>query len=122
VQLISGFIDTYLRLNAEEEAVFQEQLARIEPAQEEEVMEIVTSWMEQGIQRGRQEGLQQGRQQQAVSMVLRLLTRRLGAVEPSLQERIQRLSLAQLEDLGEALLDFDSAGDLAAWLDGQTSG
>lgn len=77
-------------------------------------MEIVTSWMEQG--------LQQGRQQQAVSMVLRQLTRRLGAVNSSLQEHIQRLSVAKLEDLGEALLDFDSAADLAAWLDGQTTG
>ena len=122
VQLISGFIDTYLRLNAEEEAVFQEQLATIAPMEQESVMEIVTSWMEQGIQRGLQQGLQQGRQQEAVSMVLRLLTRRLGAVDPSLEERIQRLSVAQLEDLGEALLDFDSAADLAAWLDGQTTG
>lgn len=129
VQLISGFIDTYLRLNAEEEAVFQTELARIEPAQQEEVMEIVTSWMEQGIQRGlqqgRQEGLQQGlqegRQQEAVSLILRLLTRRLGAVTPSLHSRIQQLSLAQLEDLGEALLDFDRTADLAAWLDGQTT-
>lgn len=109
--------------------MFQTELARIEPAQQEEVMEIVTSWMEQGIQRGlqqgRQEGLQQGlqegRQQEAVSLILRQITRRLGAVTPSLQERIQRLSLAQLEDLGEALLDFDSAADLAAWLDGQTT-
>lgn len=77
-------------------------------------MEIVTSWMEQG--------LQQGRQQEAVSMVLRQLTRRLSGVDPSLQERIQRLSVAKLEDLGEALLDFDSAADLVAWLDGQTTG
>ncbi|HEY9728190.1 MAG TPA: flagellar assembly protein H [Chroococcales cyanobacterium] len=62
VQLISGFIDTYLKLSAEEEARFQEQLARIEPARAEGVMEIVTSWMEEGIQRGLQQGLQQGLQ------------------------------------------------------------
>ncbi len=125
VQLISGFIDTYLRLNAEEEAVFQQQLARIAPVEQEEVMEIVTSWMEEGIQRGRVEGRLEGRlegrQQEAISMILRLLTRRLGAVDLLLQDRIQRLSLTQLEDLGEALLDFDRAADLAAWLDGQTT-
>ena len=121
VQMISGFIDTYLRLNAEEEAVFQQQLATIAPVEQEGVMEIVTSWMEQGIQRGLQQGRQEGRQQEAVSMVLRQLTRRLGAVEQSFQERIQRLSLAQLEDLGEALLDFDRVSDLAGWLDGQTT-
>jgi flagellar biosynthesis/type III secretory pathway protein FliH len=130
VQLISGFIDTYLRLNAQEEVVFQEQLARIAPVEQEGVMEIVTSWMEQGLQRGRQEGRQEGlqqgrqegRQQEAVSLILRQLTRRLGAIDSSLQERIQRLSVAQLEDLGEALLDFESAADLAPWLDRQTTG
>ncbi len=56
-----------------------------------------------------------------MSIILRLLTRRLGAVDSLLQERIQRLSLAQLEDLGEALLDFNHAADLVTWLDGQTT-
>lgn len=108
VQLISGFIDTYLELNAQEQAVFQEQLARIEPRQEEQVMEIVTSWM--------REGLEQGRQQEAVSFVLRLLNRRFGSLAPQLQERIQGLSVTELEDLGEALLDFSDVADLEAWL------
>jgi len=112
VQLISGFIDTYLKLNAEEEAKFQEDIARIEPAQQEEVMEIVTSWMEQGIQRG----LQQGKQQEAVALIMRQLTRRFGTLTPQLQERIQNLPVTQLEDLGEALLDFTTAADLDAWL------
>jgi len=112
VQLISGFIDTYLKLNAEEEAKFQEDIARIEPAQQEEVMEIVTSWMEQGIQRG----LQQGKQQEAVALIMRQLTRRFGTLTPQLQERIQNLPVTQLEDLGEALLDLTTAADLDAWL------
>jgi hypothetical protein len=46
-----------------------------------------------------------------------MLTRRLGAVAPNLQERIQALSLTQLEELGEALLDFSVVTDLAVWLD-----
>ena len=116
VQLISGFIDTYLKLNAEEEARFQAELARIEPVQQEEIMEIVTSWMEQGIQRGLQQGLQQGRQQGELALVIRQLTRRLGAVAPQLRERIGMLSIEQLEDLGEALLDFTNTADLQAWL------
>jgi flagellar biosynthesis/type III secretory pathway protein FliH len=120
VQLISGFIDTYLKLNAEEEAMFQAELARIEPARAEGIMEIVTSWMEQGIQRGLQQGLQQGRQQGRqqgeLALVMRQLTRRLGAVAPQLRERIGMLSIEQLEDLGEALLDFTNISDLEAWL------
>ena len=34
---------------------------------------------------------------------MRLLTRRIGLLTPEIQVRIQSLSIAQLEDLGEAL-------------------
>ncbi len=112
MQLISGFIDTYLRLTAEEEEIFRAEIAKFEPVEQEVVMQIVTSWMEQGLQQGRQEGKQEGE----LAVILRLLTRRFGSVEPELQERIRQLSLAQLEDLAEALFDFSDAADLAAWL------
>lgn len=55
VQLISGFIDTYLKLNPQETALFAEQVASIEPRQQEGVMQIVTSWMEQGIEQGKKQ-------------------------------------------------------------------
>ncbi len=51
-----------------------------------------------------------------LAIVLRQLNRRIGAFSPELRAKIQALSPAQLEDLGEALLDFSSAADLAAWL------
>ena len=108
MQLISGFIDTYLRLSSEEERLLRADIARIEPTEQEVIMQIVTSWMEEGIE--------QGKQEEALSLVLRLLPRRIGAVVPALQQRIQQLSQAQLEDLAEALLDFSSAADLEAWL------
>ncbi|NJM67731.1 MAG: DUF4351 domain-containing protein [Acaryochloris sp. RU_4_1] len=50
------------------------------------------------------------------SLVLRLLTRRIGDVSPDLQSQIQALSLDQLEALGEALLDFSEPADLVSWL------
>ena len=109
IQLISGFIDTYLKLSQTEQVRFQAELDRIEPARQEEVMPIVTSWMEEGLQRGRQEGLEEGRRQEALALVLRLLARRVGEVEPELQEQIQALAIAQIEDLGEALLDFSTS-------------
>jgi predicted transposase/invertase (TIGR01784 family) len=112
IQLISGFIDTYLKLSQTEQARFQAELDRIEPARQEEVMQIVTSWMEEGLERGREEG----RRLEALALVLRLLARRVGEVEPELQEQIQALAIAQIEDLGEALLDFSTKGDLEAWL------
>ncbi|WP_299044227.1 Rpn family recombination-promoting nuclease/putative transposase [uncultured Thermosynechococcus sp.] len=62
---------------------------------------------------GRQEGLQEG---EAV-VVLRLLKRRFGEMPPALEERIRQLSVAQIEALAEALLDFTDLGELAAWLE-----
>lgn len=121
MQLISGFVDTYLRFNAEEEQMFQRELDRIEPEQQERVMQIVTSWMEQGIEQGLERGLERGRQQEAVSLALRLLNRRLGAVNPKLQSQIQQLSVEQLENLAEAVLDFAEPGDLTAWLEANCS-
>lgn len=72
-------------------------------------MEIVTSWMERG--------LEQGKQEEAQSLILRQLNRRIGAVDSLLQSQIERLSLSQLEALGEALLDFTDSSDLQTWLD-----
>lgn len=72
-------------------------------------MKIVTSWMERGIE--------QGRQQEAQSLILRLLNRRIGAFDAQLQAQIQQLSLSQLENLGEALLDFSDTSDLITWLE-----
>jgi flagellar biosynthesis/type III secretory pathway protein FliH len=121
IQLISGFIDTYLKLSQTEQVRFQAELDRIEPARQEEVMQIVTSWMEEGLQQGRQEGLEEGRRQEALALVLRQLARRVGEVEPELQEQIQALAIAQIEDLGEALLDFSTKADLQAWLENSAS-
>ncbi len=48
--------------------------------------------------------------------MIRLLTRQLGSINSQLQSRLQELSLAQLEDLGEVLLDFATEADLMNWL------
>lgn len=68
---------------------------------------------------GEQLGEERGRQEEARSLVLRLLTRRLGALPESTQARLATLSLLQLEALGEALLDFTASTDLDTWLQAQ---
>lgn len=115
LQLIAGFVDTYLKLTAEEEEIFRRELAKIAPAEQEQIMEIMTSWEEKGLQ----QGLEQGKQQATQALILRLLTRRLGAFDEAARARIERLPLTQMEELGEALLDFRTAADLIAWLDRQ---
>jgi predicted transposase/invertase (TIGR01784 family) len=63
------------------------------------------------------EGRQEGRQEGERSLVLRLLTRQVGAVPEPLRSRIETLSLEQLETLGEALLAFKAIADLETWFD-----
>jgi predicted transposase YdaD len=119
MQLISGFVDEYLRLNEVEKAVFEEELGRVKPEERGEIMKIVTSWMEEGIQQGRQEGLQEGQKKEALTLILKLLIRRVGPIRSELEEQVRGLSLEQLEALGEALLDFSRVEDLGIWLQGQ---
>ena len=59
---------------------------------------------------------QEGRQEEAVNLVLRQLERRFGNIPEMVQETIRELSVEQLEDLGVALLDFNSQSDLLKWL------
>ena len=99
-ELISGFVDTYLKLNATEETIFQEEIDRMGLAEQEEVMEIVTSWMVEG----------------EVKIVIKQLNHRLKGLNPSLEERVRRLPVEQVEALCEALLDFSSEADLVNWL------
>jgi Domain of unknown function (DUF4351)/Putative transposase, YhgA-like len=105
MKMISGFVDTYLKLNAAEEQVFLSEIAIIEPRESSEVvMQIVTSWMEQGEQR------------EAAKLVLRQLNKQLASLSIELTERIQTLPTPILEDLSEALLSFRQLPDLTDWL------
>ena len=70
----------------------------------------------EGRAEGKAEGRAEGKQEGEVSLVLRLLKKRIGKVAPDLQTRIQGLSIEELEDLDEALFDFTSAADLVNWL------
>jgi predicted transposase YdaD len=64
---------------------------------------------------GEAKGRQEGRQREE-RLILRLLHRRIGPVSSAQQARIAALPIEQLEDLGEALLDFTDPNDLNAWL------
>lgn len=117
MQLISGFIDTYLRLNELEQQQFEAEFGRIEPSKQEDVMEIVTSWMEEGIRQGIQQGQAEGSQREAQSFALRLLRRKFGEIASELEHQVRALSVTQLEELGEATLDFSTIADVVTWLE-----
>jgi predicted transposase YdaD len=61
----------------------------------------------------------EGRQEEAINLLLRQLNRRIGEISAELSANIQSLSLESLENLGEALLDFQSVEDLEQWLENE---
>jgi hypothetical protein len=67
-------------------------------------------------QEGKKEGIELGRLREQ-SLIFRLLTRRIGVVPDHLINRIQALTIEQLEILAEDLLDFGTLDDLTNWLD-----
>jgi predicted transposase YdaD len=67
-----------------------------------------------GEAKGLERGLERGRQQE-VNLILKLLQRRIGEIPQDFITRINNLSVEELENLGEALLDFNSQSDLENW-------
>ena len=55
-------------------------------------------------------------QREGANLVLRQLNRRIGQVATSIESQVRQLSVEQLENLGEALLDFQNETDLLNWL------
>lgn len=71
-------------------------------------MELTTSWERKGITRG----ITQGHSK----TILKLLKRKFGALDSALVEQIRSFEADRLDSLTEDLLDFQTIGDLPAWL------
>jgi predicted transposase YdaD len=68
------------------------------------------------LQKGREQGLNQGKKQEAIALLQGMLNRRFASLEPNVQERLESLTLTQLEELSLALFDFTEVTDLVTWL------
>jgi hypothetical protein len=116
-RFLSGFVDTYLRLSLEESLLFQAEADRVlNPTEKSKVIELTTSWKEEGLAQGRQEGRQEGREEGRLEVVLRQLRRRCGPLPSALETHVRELAGSHLEELAEALLDFNGLADLQRWL------
>ena len=117
IRQLFRFIDWVMMLPEELETKLETQVKTLT---EENSMEYISGLERRAIERGRQEGQQQGIQQgqylTAASFSIRLLTRSLGELSPQVVKKIEKLSLAQLEKLIDALLDFSTMSDLNKWL------
>ena len=140
MQVILGFIDTYLRLDEEEQKIYQAEFDELGTAEKERVMEVTILWkeegrqeglqqglqqglerglergLEQGLERGRTEGLAQGKHEGMLTVILQLLEQRLGSVEPDVKLQLSELDAEQLSRLTTSLADFTDAKDLSKWL------
>ena len=67
-------------------------------------------------QEGREEGREEGRQNGEMILLIRQLSKRFGKLKDIYIENINSLNIEQLEQLGEALLDFTDINDLETWL------
>jgi len=90
MQLISGFVDTYLRLDANEEQVFQAAIDTIGLTEREEIMEIVTSWQQEGAQKALEKVavnlLREGMTIEAITRVTGLTLEQVQQLQAKLQE------------------------------------
>jgi Domain of unknown function (DUF4351) len=93
--------------------VILEARAIIEPEEQSLIMQLSPLYLEK-IHAAEQVGRQDERQ----TLILRLLNKRVGTVPSEVQARVKALSLAMLEELFDAALDFTQMNDLMMWLDG----
>src|SRR5262245_13749666 len=68
------------------------------------------------LQKGAQKGLQQGLQRER-RLIMRQLERLIGKLSAKTRKQIEELDADQLEELGEAPVDFRSEKDLNAWIE-----
>jgi len=71
---------------------------------------------QEGRQEGKREGRQEGKQEGEVQLLVRQLSKRFGQIGDRRLQAINNLTIEQLEDLGEALLDFTDLTQLDSWL------
>ena len=88
MQLISGFVDTYLNLNAQEEQVFETTIDRmgLNDEQQEEYMEIVTSWERKGAEKIAMNSLRKGMTVEDIAEITELSIERVRELQAQLQK------------------------------------
>jgi predicted transposase/invertase (TIGR01784 family) len=74
---------------------------------------VIETAREEGIQEGKAQGVQEGKS----SLLLKLLSRKLGNIPDEIKVLLHQLAPEQLDTLSEALFDLESLEDLHNWLE-----
>jgi len=77
---------------------------------------VVQGWLRRGRKEGLEKGLEKGKEEGERLAVVKLLTKRFGKLSISTKNKIENLSLKQIDNLIDSLLDFKEKTDLTKWL------
>lgn len=102
-------LDWMLKLPKDEEALFQEDLRRIE---EELAMPYVTAIERMGEERGIKQGKQEGIQLGEIRVLKRQMSRRYGPLPGWVEKRLEQASLEDLECWADRVLDSSSIDEV----------
>ncbi len=113
--LISGFVDSYLRLSAQEMQELLQSAQMLPLAERETVMPLTISWKEEGRAEGRVEGRVEGRTEGARLMLRLAVEKRLGIPSGQQEARLAAIdSIERLEQMMRRLYQAESWDDLLA--------
>jgi hypothetical protein len=115
-ELIGIYVETYLKLTADEMKQYERAAQRLPLEEKQATMEMMTSWHTEGWKLGRQEGRQEGVHEGKEELLAAMLEQRFSTLPDNITGRLDHLSSEQLTELGKALFDFASFSDLEAWL------
>ena len=111
MEMLTGFVQTYLKLNEDENGWVDAKLADLLPK------EVLMEWITPFEHWGELKGLKKGRLEGSLAILLRQHKRRFGLMKAKVETRVRALQLKEVEELSEAFLDFKEAADLTRWLD-----
>lgn len=111
------FIDWMMRLPDDLEREWIEQIAQLEAERHMQYISTAERFaMQRGEEKGMEKGREEGRKEEAIRLLLRLLTHQFGEIPTTVQERVQTLTLAQVEPLVDAVLTSASLDQFAEHL------
>jgi predicted transposase/invertase (TIGR01784 family) len=100
-----------------QEMAIEEQRGTVSRGIEEGLERAVERALEGALEGARAQLMQEGIKAGQRALILRMLERRVGVVNPDVVSRIGELSVEQLESLVEEVVGFSSLSDLMVWLE-----
>jgi len=115
MELLAGFFETYLKLNREEKEQYNRELGKLDRKEVDVIMQITTSWREEGREEGRAEGRVEGRVERTREIICKYLIRKFGKKSTVLQQKVGRMTdLEKLDYILEELFAADTLNEACA--------